>query len=365
MDKKTPLYDRHAELGGKLVSFAGWMLPVQYQGVIPEHNATRNAAGLFDVSHMGEIFVSGPQAEQALQYLTCNDVSKLTDGKAQYSAILNENGGVVDDIIIYRYSNQKYLICVNASNADKDFDWFTKHNKFDAQFVNKSAEYGQVALQGPNATKITDSIPELKSINNLEYFSFCEVKLGNDTVIVARTGYTGEDGFEFFVPWNSTVSFWNMLLEAGSSFGLVPCGLGARDSLRLEACYPLHGHELGDEITAFESGLAWIVKLSKGDFIGKSALEAQKQKGIPRILVGFELTDAGIVRENMSIYDLENNQIGFTTSGTKTPTIQKSIGMALVDKSFSGTGTKVLIDVRGRKLNAVVAAKPFYKRGGK
>jgi aminomethyltransferase len=363
MDKRTPLYSRHQELGGKIVSFAGWELPVQYTGVIPEHTATRTKAGLFDVSHMGEVFVTGPEATESLQYLTCNDVTKLTDGKAQYSAILNEKGGVVDDIIIYRYAADNYLVCVNASNADKDFEWLKSHNKHNATYTNKSAEYGQVALQGPNAVKIVESIPELKSAANLEYFSFADIKLGQDTIICARTGYTGEDGFEFFVPAKSTVSFWNLLLEAGSNFGLVPCGLGARDSLRLEACYPLHGHELGEDISALESGLAWIVKFSKGDFIGKSALEVQKNSGIPRILVGFEVLDSGIARENLEIFSSDGKKIGITTSGTKTPTIQKSIGMALVNKEYSAVGTEIFIEVRGKRLKTLVAKKPFYKKG--
>jgi aminomethyltransferase len=360
--KKTPLYETHQKLGGKIVTFAGWELPVQYQGVIPEHTATRTKAGIFDVSHMGEIFVTGKEAEKSLQYLTCNDVSKLYDGKALYSAILNEKGGVVDDIIIYRYNQEKFLICVNASNADKDFAWFTSKNTFDATYVNKSSEYGQIALQGPLATLIVKKIPELASVNDLQYFHFKEVSVGGATVIAARTGYTGEDGFEFFIPTSVTESFWNMLLEAGASEGLIPNGLGARDSLRLEACYPLHGHELGDDINALESGLGWVIKFDKGDFIGKAALQAEKTSGLKRGLVGFFVTDAGIVRENQEIFDTAGNKIGITTSGTKTPTIQKSLGMALVNTSHIKEGSELFIEVRGKKLRAEVVKKPFYKK---
>ena len=357
----TPLYERHKSLGGKIVTFAGWELPVQYQGgVIAEHTATRTKAGLFDVSHMGEIFVTGPEAIKALQYLTCNDVSTLYDGKAQYSAILNEKGGVVDDIIIYRYSDEKFLICVNASNADKDFAWFTSHNTFNAVFENKSSQYGQIALQGPLAESIVRKIPELATLAELEYFHFKEADVAGVTIIAARTGYTGEDGFEFFIPTAATESLWNLLLEVGGNDGLTPTGLGARDSLRLEACYPLHGHELSDDILATESGLGWIIKYAKGDFIGKKALETAKSAGSKRSLVGFYLTDAGIAREEQPIFDKDDNEIGVTTSGTKTPTVRKALGMALVDTKHSAVGSEVFIEVRGKKLAAQVVKKPFY-----
>ena len=337
-------------------------MPVQYQGVVAEHIATRTKAGLFDVSHMGEIFVTGKEAESAIQALTCNDISKLYDGKAMYSAILNEKGGVVDDIIVYRYSKERFLICVNASNADKDFAWFQAHNKKDATFENKSAEYGQIALQGPAAVSIVKAIPELASAAALEYFHFKDIAVGGVTIIAARTGYTGEDGFEFFIPEKSTASIWNLLLEVGTPLGLVPAGLGARDSLRLEACYPLHGHELGDDILALESGLAWVIKFDKGEFIGKAALLKEKEAGIKRSLVGFYLTDPGIARENASIFDEAGNEIGITTSGTKTPTIQKALGMALVNKANSAIGSKIYIDVRGKKLGGEVVKKPFYAK---
>ncbi|MBN8550982.1 MAG: glycine cleavage system aminomethyltransferase GcvT [Deltaproteobacteria bacterium] len=360
--KRTPLYNRHVELGGKIVPFAGWELPVQYSGVIPEHQAVRERAGLFDVSHMGEVFVTGPEAEKAIDFLTCNDVKTLTDGKAQYSAIINEKGGVVDDIIVYRYSARKYLICVNASNSDKDFQWFLDHNRFDADFTNKSARYGQIALQGPRAVKILSSLPGLGDIGNLQYFHFQNRDVVGSEVIVARTGYTGEDGYELFIPWDDTVKIWDAVLEAGMPEGLVPAGLGARDSLRLEACLPLHGHELGDDISAYESGLGWIVKLNKGDFFGKEALAQQRTAGAPRGLVGFYVEDAGIVRHGDKLFSEAGEEIGLTTSGTKTPTVNRALGLGIVKSAFVKEGTPLFAEVRGRKLRCQVVKKPFYKR---
>lgn len=360
--KRTPLYERHVELGGKIVPFAGWELPVQYSGVIPEHHAVRQAAGLFDVSHMGEIFVTGPEAERAIDNMTCNDVKTLTDGKAQYSAIINEQGGVVDDIIVYRYSQRKYLICVNASNSDKDFAWFQRHNRFEADFINKSSQYGQIALQGPRAVKILSAAAGLSDVANLAYFHFQNRELFGVEVILARTGYTGEDGFEIFVPWADTAKVWDHVLDLGKGEGLVPAGLGARDSLRLEACLPLHGHELGDDISAYESGLGWIVKLQKGDFIGKSALTEERARGSARALAGFFVEDAGIVRHGDKIFSETGEEIGVATSGTKTPTVNRALGLALVRKEFAAEGKSFFADVRGRKLRCTVVKRPFYKR---
>lgn len=360
--QRTPLYNRHVELGGKIVPFAGWELPVQYSGVIAEHQAVRERAGLFDVSHMGEVFVTGPEAEKAIDFLTCNDVKTLTDGKAQYSAIINEHGGVVDDIIVYRYSPRKYLICVNASNSDKDFQWFLDHNRFDAEFTNKSSRYGQIALQGPRAVKILSSISGLGDIGNLQYFHFQTRDVLGVEVIIARTGYTGEDGYELFVPWDKTTTIWDALLEAGIPHGLIPAGLGARDSLRLEACLPLHGHELGDDISAYESGLGWIVKLNKGEFVGKDALSRQRTAGPARSLVGFFVEDAGIVRHGDKIFSASGEEIGITTSGTKTPTVNRALGLGLVKSAFAKEGGELFAEVRGRKLRCQIVKRPFYKR---
>jgi len=357
--KRTALYDWHKNNGGKIVDFAGWELPVQYTGVIPEHKAVREAAGLFDVSHMGEVFVTGPEAEAALEYLTCNEVSSLSDGKAQYSALLNEKGGVVDDIIVYRFSRTRYLVCVNASNASKDFDWMVRHNKHQAEIVNQSAEFGQIALQGPKAAQIISKLCDSK-VTSLEYFHFCEAKILNVPVIAARTGYTGEDGFEFFVPWDSTEKIWCAILEAGKPDGLIACGLGARDSLRLEACYPLHGHELGDEISALASGLSWVVRFNKGDFVGASALTNEKKQGTKRALVGFFVDDPGIARHGDRVLDQNGKEIGIVTSGTKTPTLNRALGLALVDKDFAKNDTTIFTEVRGKSLRSHVVKKPFY-----
>ena len=360
--KRTPLYEEHVSLGGKIVPFAGWELPVQYSGVIAEHEAVRQRAGLFDVSHMGEILVSGPQAEAALQYLTCNDLRAIANGKGQYNALINPRGGVVDDIIVYRMSADRFFVCVNASNTDKDFAWCTSHNKFDATFENVSSRYGQLALQGPRSPHIMAKLRGGSEVANLPYFNFRSADIENITVIVARTGYTGEDGFEIFVPWEHTVTLWRAILAAGTDDGLIPCGLGARDSLRLEACYPLHGHELGDDITAIESALGWIVKPDKGDFIGKSILAEQKAKGAPRALVGFYLKDPGIARQEFKVFSSAGEEIGVVTSGTQTPTIRRALGLALVAKKYAVEGTELAIDVRGRKLKAEVVKRPFYKK---
>jgi aminomethyltransferase len=360
--KRTPLFSAHQALGGKLVPFAGWELPVKYSDVAEEHRTVRQAAGLFDVSHMGEVEVVGKEAEAALEFLTCNAVKKLTDGKAHYSALINPNGGVVDDIIIYRFSKERFLVCVNASNADKDFAWMTKHNRFDAEFINRSAEFGQIALQGPKAEIILKTLAPESPAPYLKYFHFCEDLIAGTPVIVARTGYTGEDGFELFTPWHATQEVWNALLETGAQFGLIPCGLGARDSLRLEACYPLHGHELGDGITAIESDLGWIVKPEKGEFIGCSVLAEQKAHGAPRSLVGFYVNDKGIVREECEVQSLDGVKIGTVTSGTSTPTVGKALGMALIETKYATLGTKFNAVVRGRALQCEVVKKPFYKR---
>lgn len=360
---RTPLYDAHRALHGKMVPFAGWEMPVQYAGLIPEHTAVRTRAGLFDVSHMGEIVVRGPEAEQAISSLTCNDLSLLTDGKAQYNAIINPHGGVVDDIIVYRFSAQHFLICVNASNTAKDFAWFTSHNQHHATFENMSAEYGQIAFQGPLAREITFSLGgAARELQALKPFHFRELLLQQVPVIAARTGYTGEDGFEFFTPWAETLKLWNTLLDAGASRGVMPAGLGARDTLRLEACYPLHGHELDDSISAIESGLGWIVKPKKGEFIGRRVLEEQLASGSPRQLIGFYIEDAGIARHGDQVLDVAGNKIGTVTSGTKTPTVQRALGMALVESRCATVGTPLQIEVRGKPLHALVAKRPFYKR---
>ena len=360
--QRTPLYEIHKALGGKIVPFAGWELPVQYSGVIAEHHAVRERAGLFDVSHMGEVMVEGPEAEALLQDLTCNDLSTLVDGKAQYSALLNDIGGVIDDIIIYRMSPTAFFVCVNASNSTTDFDWISKNNKRNARVTNLSKEYGQIALQGPRSEDILRSVKGGDAFCALTYFHFAKGELEGIPVIVARTGYTGEDGFEIFSPTAQTPILWNKVLAGGADKGLIPCGLGARDSLRLEACYPLHGHELSPEISALESGLGWIVKFGKSEFIGKAALAAQKEKGVPRALVGIFLDEPGIARQSDKVFAPDGKEIGVLTSGTKTPTVNRSLGIALVKRELSTSDSPLFVEVRGKKIAGHVVPKPFYSR---
>ncbi|MFO0417373.1 MAG: glycine cleavage system aminomethyltransferase GcvT [Pseudomonadota bacterium] len=360
--KRTPLYEEHLRLGGKMVEFAGWEMPVQYSGVVAEHNTVRTGVGLFDVSHMGEIWVTGPEAEKALEYLTCNRVAALYDGKAQYSALLNERGGVIDDIIVYRFSSERFLLCVNASNAERDFEWVTRMNPTAASIVNASAEYGQVALQGPKAIELLAPLLRGFDLLSLKPFHCVETELLNTKVIIARTGYTGEDGVEIFIKAERVADLWRLLLEHGESYGIIPCGLGARDSLRLEAALPLHGHELGEDISALESGLGWIVKLDKGDFIGRQALAAEKERGVARKLIGFILTEAGIARQGDLVIDSSGAQVGVVTSGTKTPTVQQALGMALVDSSRAEPDASLACSVRGRSIAARIVPLPFYKR---
>ncbi len=357
--QRTPLNQAHKDLGAKMVPFAGWEMPVQYAGVIAEHVATRTQAALFDVSHMGEIEVRGPNALAALQYLTCNDVSKIEPGKGQYNAITNERGGIVDDIIVYKYNDERYFVCVNASNAQKDFEWFCAHNKFGAEIVNRSSEFGQIAVQGPKAVDVMRALPGAAAACDLAYFGFADLTICDVPCIVARTGYTGEDGFEIFTPAEKTAAIWFALLETKLA---MPCGLGARDSLRLEACYPLHGHELGEDISAIESGLGWIVKPEKGEFIGKDVIAAHKANGAPRSLVGFIVDDAGIARQGDKILAADGAVIGEVTSGTKTPTINKALGLGIVKSDFAKTETKFFVEVRGRKLAAHVVKRPFYRK---
>jgi aminomethyltransferase len=361
--RRTPLYEEHVRLGGKMVEFAGWEMPVQYAGVVAEHHNVREKVGLFDVSHMGEIWVTGPNAEKALEYLTCNRVSALYDGKAQYSALLNDEGGVIDDIIVYRFSSERFLLCVNASNAERDFEWMRSRNQTDAAIVNVSAEFGQIAVQGPRALELLAPLVRGADLLALKSFECVETEILNTRVIIARTGYTGEDGVEIFVKAERTVDLWRLLLEHGEPYGVMPCGLGARDSLRLEAALPLHGHELSPDISALESGLGWIVKFDKGDFIGRSALLAQKEKGVARKLVGFFLTEAGIARQGDLLFDPASNaQVGVVTSGTKTPTVQQALGIGLVSMQHAALETKLACVVRGRSIAATVVRLPFYKR---
>ncbi len=338
-------------------------MPVLYEGLIPEHNATRQAAGLFDVSHMGEIRVRGPEALEALNYLSTNDVSAIADGQAQYGAILNDKGGVVDDIIIYRFSQDNFLICVNASNADLDFEWLKSRNKHQAEFTNESAEWSQIAIQGPKAVEIAEKFFGIQ-LSDLKYFRFRSQAYNGSELILARTGYTGEDGLEIFMPNSLAQDLWFGLLEEGQAQGLKPCGLGARDTLRLEAALPLHGHELSPDITAIESGISRFISFNKGDFIGRQALIDKQAADESYKLIGFELNESGIARAGDKLFN-GDTEIGYVTSGTKTPTVNKAIGLALVKtgKDFEpAAGTKILAEIRGKKINSAIISIPFYKK---
>jgi len=369
--KRTPLYEEHKKLSARFTEFGGWTMPVSYSGVIDEHQTVRTAAGLFDVSHMGEIFVRGPKASEFLEHVSTNKLASLENGRAQYSLLLNEEGGVIDDIIIYRFSSENFLICVNAGNSEIDWQWLQKCNKaYGAELENASPRFGQVALQGPKARAILSKSlhkdPARFSPEAFPAFSFREehFPLGSgkeSTVIVACTGYTGEDGFELFCPADATPAIWQVLLSAGGAEGLKPAGLGARDSLRLEACYPLHGHELSPKMNPLSSGLAWVIDLGK-NFIGKAAVLKAKEDGLAHRLVGLEVVDPGIVREGAELFSEDGEKIGWVTSGTKPPTVNKSVALAFVRPSCAGLGTPLKADVRGKLLRVLVIKKPFYKR---
>ncbi len=363
--KKTPLNEAHRELGGKMVDFGGWDMPVQYTaGVIEEHLRTRTAAGLFDVSHMGEIWVKGPDSIDFVNELTTNDVTKLVDGQAHYSAFTNENGGVVDDLLVYRFAQDKLLLVVNAGTTDKDWAWITSHQKDEnVTLTNASSDYCQIAVQGPKAVGILQQLTET-NLDEIKYYWFTTGRVDGVEAIISRTGYTGEDGFEVYADPKFAVQLWNKLLETGSygnADGILPAGLAARNTLRLESAMSLYGHELDDDITPLEAGLGWITKLQKGDFIGRDTLATLKQQGLKRKLIGFEMTDRGIARDGFEIY-VNDEKVGYVTSGSPAPFLKKNIGLAFLPVEFANIGQEIKIDVRGKHLAAEVVATPFYRR---
>ena len=363
--KQTPLYQAHLDLGGKMVDFGGWNMPVQYTaGVIEEHMRTRTKAGLFDVSHMGEFWVEGEDAIPFVNRLTTNDVTKLVDGQAHYSALTNENGGVVDDLLVYRFDQDKLLLVVNASTTEKDWDWITSHKGDEnITLTNVSADYCQIAVQGPLGKIILEKLTET-DLDEIKYYHFTTGIVDGVDSIISRTGYTGEDGFEVYAAADKARQLWDKLLDAGyygTENGILPAGLAARNTLRLEAGMSLYGHELSDTITPLEANLGWITKLQKGPFTGSDKIAAQKEKGLERRLVGFEMTDRGIARDDFDVY-IDGNKVGYVTSGSPAPFLQKNIGMAFVPLEFANVGQEIKIDVRGKQLSAVVVPTPFYKR---
>jgi len=360
--KRTPLFDLYSEYGGKTIDFGGWELPVQFSSIKEEHEAVRTRAGLFDVSHMGEIFVEGPDSLNFLQKLVTNDVSKLTEGRAQYTAMCYPDGGTVDDLLIYKFSNERYLLVVNASNIEKDYKWMNQQADGNVSITDRSAEYALLAIQGPVAAEILQTLTET-DLSEIKPFRFVEnVSVAGQDVLLSRTGYTGEDGFELYTSPEAAVVLWSTILDAGKEVGILPCGLGARDTLRFEAGLPLYGQELSKEISPLEAGIAFVVKLQKdSDFIGKEAL-AQQKEALPRKSVGIEMIDKGIPRTGYAIYKGEE-KIGEVTTGTQSPTLKKNIGIGLVKTEFASAGEELTVEIRGKQLRAVVAETPFYKRG--
>ena len=364
--KRTPLNAAHRELGGRMVDFGGWDMPVQYPaGVIEEHMRCRTAAGLFDVSHMGEIWVDGPGAIDFINRLTTNDVTRLINGQAQYSALTNEQGGTVDDLLVYRFAEEKLLLVVNAATTEKDWEWITSHQS-DADncaLTNASGEFCQIAVQGPDAVGIVQQLTETE-LGEIPYYHFTEGWVDGVESIISRTGYTGEDGFEVYAAPEYAEKLWNKFLETGSygsDGGILPCGLAARNTLRLESAMSLYGHELSDDITTYEANLGWITKLDKGDFTGRTALAALNAKGLTRKLAGFEMTEPGIARDGFDVY-VDDQKVGVVTSASPAPFLKKNIGLAFLPPDFAKTGQEIRIDVRGKHLAAKVVPTPFYKR---
>ncbi len=359
MTKRTALFDKHVSLGAKMVPFAGFDMPVQYSGVTEEHFAVREKVGIFDVSHMGQIFVEGPAAKDLLQYVTTNNLDTLETGKAQYTCLPNGNGGIVDDLIIYKMADEKYFVVVNASNIEKDWNHLVKHNEnFGAKLTNASDDMSLIAIQGPKATETLQKLTDI-NLADLPYYHFTEGTVaGMQDVIISNTGYTGSGGFEIYFRNEDAVKIWEALTEAGEEFGLIPCGLASRDTLRLEKGFCLYGNDIDDTTSPLEAGLGWITKFDK-DFVDKERLAKQKEEGITKKLVGFEMQERAIPRHDYPVVDAEGNVIGRVTSGTMSPMKSTGIGLAYVDKPHYKTGTDIFIQIRNKNVPAKVVKTPF------
>lgn len=368
--KLTPLTEKHIALGAKMAEFAGYNMPISYSGIKEEHDAVRNHAGIFDVSHMGEFIVRGKQALDLVQKVTSNDVSKLKVGQAQYSCMPNHDGGIVDDLLVYRLGEEMsnngepaYLLVVNASNIQKDWDWISGNNSFDAKMINISDQTGLIAVQGPKAI---DILQQLTSVNlaSIEYYHFTKGTLaGVDNVLISATGYTGSGGFELYADNAHINTLWDEVIRVGTPHGLLPTGLGARDTLRLEMGFCLYGNDIDDHTSPLEAGLGWITKLDKGDFIGKNWMLEQKQKGIQKKLVGIIADDRRVPRHGYNILDMDGKEIGVVTSGTSSPSLNIPIGMAYVPTQFAKENTPIQIQIGTKAIQAHVAKIPFYKKG--
>lgn len=363
--RKTRLYDTHLKYGGKIIEFAGWLLPVQYEGIIEEHQAVRNQAGLFDVSHMGEVEITGKEAFNYVQNLVTNDISTLCDNQVIYTLMCYEHGGVVDDLLVYKFSNEHYFLVINAGNIDKDYEWMLKNKgSYEVQIKNLSKEFSELALQGPAAQHILQKLTKT-NLEELKFFH-CNRNIMIDEVkcLVSRTGYTGEDGFEIYVSNEHIEKLWDSILAAGKDEGIKPTGLGCRDTLRFEAALPLYGHEISDSITPLEAGLGFFVKLNKENFIGRDALIKQKQEGLKRKLVGFEMKERGIPRNGYEVV-VRGENIGIVTTGYMSPSLRKNIGLALIDAKYAELGTEIQILIRNKAVKAEVISKKFYNKNYK
>jgi aminomethyltransferase len=361
--KKTPLHARHRSHGARMVEFGGWDMPVEYSGIVNEHMAVRTRAGLFDVSHMGEIEIAGADALKAVQHITSNDAGRLALNQIQYSALTTPQGTFVDDILTYRMADDHFMLVVNASNIVKDFHWISAHVKEaggDAMAVNTSSRYALLALQGPVAREVLQSLTGV-DLSGLKYYWFATGEVAGVRVTISRTGYTGEDGFEVFVPPNAAERIWDAILNAGGGAGVIPAGLGARDTLRLEAAMRLYGNDMDDTTTVIEADLGWIVGWKKESFLGADVLRRQKAEGTSRRLAGFEMRDRAIARHGYDVY-VDGAKAGVVTSGTQTPFLKKAIGMAYLPSDRQEPGAEFEVDVRGRRAKAVVVPMPFYKR---
>lgn len=358
--RTTPLHATHLRMGAKMVDFGGWEMPVQYSGVLEEHHAVRRNVGVLDVSHMGEIEIRGPEALLLVEHVTTNAASKLQTGQAQYSGLLYEHGGFVDDILVHKVAGDHYFICVNASNQDKDYDHIAAHNRFDCTVENAGARYAQIAIQGPRALATLQKLTAAQ-LSPIRYYHFLDDSLSGTPARIARTGYTGEDGFEIYIAPGEAPRIWDEILDAGAEFGIKPAGLGARNTLRLEAKMALYGHEIHAAITPWEADLAWIVKLDKGDFIGRDALVRQKEKGITRKLIGFEMKGRGIGRDNYEVC-MNGVPMGWVTSGGPAPTLNQNIGLCYLPAGQCEIGRTIEVMVRQQPVEAVTVPTPFYKR---
>lgn len=347
-------------MGARMVDFGGWDMPVQYSGIVDEHHAVRKASGLFDVSHMGEIEIRGPEAERLVNYVATNDASRLRDGQAQYSALLYDHGGFVDDILVHRVRADEFFLCVNASNQEKDFAHLREHNRFDAEVIFASERYVQLALQGPHALEILQTLTPVE-LNAIRYYWFTDGEVCGAPARIARTGYTGEDGFELYVAPGEAEHLWRAILAAGAPYGIRPAGLGARNTLRLEAKMALYGHEIDATITPWEAGLGWIVKLDKGDFVGRQALVRQQEAGVARQLVGFAMVGRGIGRDGYEVL-CDGQPVGWVTSGSPSPTLNRNIGLCYLPVELATVGRTLQILVRHQPVEAVTVPTPFYKR---